>query len=162
MGTMLSLSDFELKNLEWGAYLHDVGKIGIPERILLKERALEPDERRVVEKHPIMGHTMIRNIEFLRFATDVVLSHHERFDGSGYPHGLKDQRIPLNARIFSIMDTLDAMTSDRPYRAALPISAVAAELQEKAGSQFDPEIIDVFVAAPVSSWHVQGRVAIHA
>ncbi len=162
MGSMLSLSDFELKNLKWGAYLHDVGKIGIPERILLKEGALEPEERRVVEKHPIMGHAMIRNIEFLQFATDVVLSHHERFDGTGYPHGLKEHRIPLNARIFAIMDTLDAMTSDRPYRAALPISAVVAELPEKAGSQFDPEIVEVFTTAPASSWHIQGRVAIHA
>ena len=162
MGRMLSLSEFELKNLEWGAYLHDVGKIGIPERILLKEGALEPEERRVVEKHPIMGHTMIRNIEFLRYATDVVLSHHERFDGTGYPHGLQEHRIPLNARIFSVMDTLDAMTSDRPYRAALPIAAVAAELQERAGSQFDPEITEVFIKAPASVWHVQGRVAIHA
>lgn len=115
-----------------------------------------------MEKHPIMGHTMIRNIEFLRYATDVVLSHHERFDGTGYPHGLQEHRIPLNARIFSVMDTLDAMTSDRPYRAALPIAAVAAELQERAGSQFDPEITEVFIKAPASVWHVQGRVAIHA
>jgi response regulator RpfG family c-di-GMP phosphodiesterase len=161
MGSMLALSDFELKNLKWGAYLHDVGKIGIPEHILRKDGALAADERRIVEKHPLMGHTMIRNIEFLRFATDVVLSHHERFDGTGYPHGLKEHRIPLNARIFSVMDTVDAMTSDRPYHAALPISAVVMELQQKAGSQFDPEIVQEFATAPASTWHVQGRVAIH-
>jgi putative nucleotidyltransferase with HDIG domain len=160
LGSMLNLSPFELKNLKWGAYLHDVGKIGIPERILLKTGELAPEERRVVEKHPIMGFTMIRNIEFLAYATDVVLSHHERYDGTGYPHGLKEERIPLNARIFAVMDTLDAMTSDRPYRAALPLSAVTAELRARAGTQFDPEIVELFLTAPTSHWLVQGRVAI--
>jgi putative nucleotidyltransferase with HDIG domain len=162
MGAMLTLSDFECKNLKWGAYLHDIGKIGIPEHILLKAGALEAEERMIMEKHPLMGYTMIRNIEFLQFATDVVLSHHECFNGRGYPQGLKDYQIPLNARIFAIMDTLDAMTSDRPYRAALPVSTVVAELQEKAGTQFDPEIVEVFIAAPRSTWHVQGRATAHA
>jgi putative nucleotidyltransferase with HDIG domain len=161
MGAMLTLSDFECKNLKWGAYLHDIGKIGIPEHILLKEGALEMEERRTMENHPLMGYTMIRNIEFLQFATDVVLSHHERFDGTGYPHGLKDYQIPLNARIFAIMDTLDAMTSDRPYRAALPASTAVTELREKSGSQFDPEIVEAFTAVPVSTWHVQGRILTH-
>jgi response regulator RpfG family c-di-GMP phosphodiesterase len=160
LGTLLGLSEFELKNLKWGAYLHDVGKIGIPERVLLKQGDLLPEERRVVEKHPVMGQMMIRNIEFLGFATDVVLAHHERFDGTGYPNGLKGERIPLNARIFSVMDTLDAMTSDRPYRAALPMAAVAAELEDKSGSQFDPEIVEVFLGAPASTWLVQGRVTL--
>jgi putative nucleotidyltransferase with HDIG domain len=159
LGSLLELSGFELKNLKWGAYLHDVGKIGVPERLLLKEGDLLPEERRIVEKHPIMGQAMIRNIEFLGFAVDVVLSHHERFDGSGYPHGLAGERIPLNARIFSVMDTLDAMTSDRPYRLALPHTAVRAELEDKVGSQFDPEIVKAFLAAPVDTWLVQGRPA---
>jgi response regulator RpfG family c-di-GMP phosphodiesterase len=158
LGALLELSEFELKHLKWGAYLHDVGKIGVPERVLLKQGELSAEERRIVEKHPIMGHTMIRNIEFLGFATDVVLSHHERYDGTGYPYGLKQDRIPLNARIFSVMDTLDAMTSDRPYRAALPLAAVAAELEDKAGSQFDPEIVAAFLAAPAATWQIQGRV----
>jgi putative nucleotidyltransferase with HDIG domain len=160
LGEILGLSAFELKNLKWGAYLHDVGKIGIPERILLKDSALAPEERRVVEKHPIMGYTMIRNIEFLSFATDVVLSHHERFDGTGYPHGLKAERVPLNARIFAVMDTLDAMTSDRPYRAALPFAAVIRELETKSGTQFDPEIVEAFTRAPESTWLIQGRVPV--
>jgi response regulator RpfG family c-di-GMP phosphodiesterase len=106
LGSMLDLSEFELKNLKWGAYLHDMGKIGIPESILLKPGPLTPEERHVIEKHPVMGYTMICNIEFLVHATDVVLSHHERFDGSGYPHGLRGTSIPLHARIFSIMDSL--------------------------------------------------------
>jgi response regulator RpfG family c-di-GMP phosphodiesterase len=155
LGTLLSLSAFELKNLKWSAYLHDVGKIGIPERILLKQGELDAEERRIVEKHPLMGYTMIRNIEFLTYATDVVLAHHERFDGTGYPYGQRDTRIPLHARIFAVIDTLDAMTSHRPYRRALPFAAVRKELECKAGSQFDPEIVDVFLAAPESTWLTQ-------
>jgi HD-GYP domain-containing protein (c-di-GMP phosphodiesterase class II) len=137
-----------------------VGKIGIPEHILLKEGELEPEERRVMEKHPVLGYGMIRNIEFLAYATEVVLGHHEKYDGTGYPYGLSDSRIALNARVFAIVDTLDAMTSDRPYRAALPISVVARELERQAGAQFDPQIVKVFLSAPLSTWLVQGRVAV--
>ena len=160
LGSLLSLSEFELKNLKWGAYLHDVGKIGIPEHILLKDGELEPEERRVMEKHPVLGHGMMRNIEFLSYATEVVLGHHERYDGSGYPYGLRGPRIALNARIFAVIDTLDAMTSDRPYRAALPVSVVARELERKAGAQFDPQIVEVFLSAPLSTWLAQARVAV--
>jgi len=160
LGALLELSAFELKNLKWGAYLHDVGKIGIPEHILLKPAPLTPEERTIVETHPVMGYNMIRNIEFLVHTTDVVLSHHERFDGSGYPHGLAGSRIPLHARIFSIMDTLDAMTSERPYRGALPLSAVKTEVERRSGSQFDPEITKAFLAAPESTWLIQERAAV--
>jgi response regulator RpfG family c-di-GMP phosphodiesterase len=160
LGKLLLLSDFELKYLKWGAYLHDVGKIGIPEHILLKKGPLLPEERRIMQRHPQMGHTMIRNIEFLGFATDVVLCHHESYDGSGYPRGLRGEDIPLNARIFSVVDTLDAMTSDRPYRSALPFTAFAAELKKKAGSMFDPEIVKAFLAAPQQTWLVQGGVVV--
>ena len=156
LGSLMSLSGFELKNLKWSAYLHDVGKIGIPELILLKAGDLEPDERRTVEKHPLMGYNMVRNIEFLASATDVVLAHHERFDGSGYPRGLSGARIPLHARIFAVVDTLDAMTSDRPYRRALPFSTVQKELSRCAGTQFDPEIVRIFLTAPAATWLVQG------
>jgi HD-GYP domain-containing protein (c-di-GMP phosphodiesterase class II) len=108
-----------------------------------------------------MGYNLVRNIEFLVHATDVVLSHHERFDGSGYPHGLRGTSIPLHARIFSIMDTLDAMTSDRPYKRALPFSAVAQEVESRAGSQFDPEVVEVFLSAPESIWLVQEKAAVN-
>lgn len=158
LGSAMSLSEFELKNLKWSAYLHDVGKIGIPEHILLKAGALEKDERRIVEKHPLMGYNMVRNIEFLSYATDVVLAHHERYDGSGYPQRLSQSRIPLPARIFAVVDTLDAMTSDRPYRAALQFSTVQTELARCAGTQFDPEIVQIFLAAPATTWLVQGPV----
>jgi HD-GYP domain-containing protein (c-di-GMP phosphodiesterase class II) len=103
---------------------------------------------------------MLRNIDFLEFATDVVIAHHERFDGSGYPRGLRGDSIPLNARIFAVVDTLDAMTSDRPYRAALPFSAFTAELRHTSGTLFDPEIVEAFMSAPDSTWEIQGRVAV--
>jgi HD-GYP domain-containing protein (c-di-GMP phosphodiesterase class II) len=160
LGTLLELSAFELKNLSWGAYLHDVGKIGIPEPILLKPGALSGEEWELMKKHPRMGYDLISNIEFLVHATDVVLSHHERYDGGGYPQGLAGEMIPLHARIFSLMDTLDAMTSERPYRAALPLSAVAEEVERLAGSQFDPEIARIFLSAPKSTWLVQERDAV--
>jgi putative nucleotidyltransferase with HDIG domain len=162
LGSMFDLSEFELKNLKCGAYLHDIGKIGVPESILLKPGSLTQEERHVIEKHPVMGYNLIRNIEFLVHATDVVLSHHERFDGSGYPHGLRGTSIPLHARIFSILDTLDAMTSDRTYRAALPLSMAAEEVKRRSGSQFDPEIVEVFLSAPESIWLVQERAAVSA
>ena len=156
LGRALGLSEFELKNLKWGAYLHDVGKIGIPEQLLLKPGTLTPEERSVMERHPVMGYTMIRSIEFLQFATDVVLCHHESFDGSGYPRGLRGERIPLAARIFSPMDTMDAMTSDRPYRPALPLASVHEELRNKSGTKYDPEVVEAFLALPPSTWLVQG------
>ena len=158
LGEALSLTGRELQNLKWGAYLHDVGKIGIPEPILLKPADLTPEERAVVEKHPNMGWSMLRGIEFLRHATDVVLSHHERFDGSGYPNRLRGADIPLHARIFAVMDSLDAMTSARPYRPALPFAAARRELEAQAGKQFDPDIIDKFLHASGTTWLTQCRV----
>ncbi|HTU01728.1 MAG TPA: HD domain-containing phosphohydrolase [Candidatus Sulfotelmatobacter sp.] len=156
LGAALSLSSFELRNLKWGAHLHDVGKIGIPESILLKPAALTLEERAVVERHPLMGWSILRGIEFLRNATDVVLSHHERFDGSGYPSRLLGATIPLNARIFAVMDALDAMTSERPYRPAMPFAAACGELERQAGKQFDPDIVDKFLRASGTTWSIQG------
>jgi putative nucleotidyltransferase with HDIG domain len=155
LGRILSLSEPELQNLRWGSYLHDVGKIGIPEQILLKQGPLTAEERAIMEKHPLMGHELLRNIDFLATASDVVLSHHERYDGTGYPHRVRGTRIPLHARIFSIMDTLDAMTSDRPYHLASPISTALGEIDSRAGSQFDPEIVRSFLSAPQSTWRIQ-------
>ena len=155
LGRRLQLSDFELRNLRWGAYLHDVGKIGIPESILLKPGELSPGERDTMKKHPLMGYAMLHGIEFLAHSTDVVLSHHERYDGMGYPHGLRGTSIPLNARIFALLDALDAMTSRRPYREPLDFSEAARELERMAGSQFDPEILEVFLRAPSLTWMFQ-------
>ena len=157
MGESLSLSAFELQNLKWGAYLHDVGKIGVPEHILLKPGDLTREERAVVQRHPVMGWSMLRGIEFLSYATDVVLSHHERFDGTGYPKRLSGSDIPLHARIFAVVDALDAMTSERPYRPALSFAAARSDLEGQAGTQFDPEILEIFLRAPESTWLIQGR-----
>jgi response regulator RpfG family c-di-GMP phosphodiesterase len=157
LGEAFSLTGRELQNLKWGAYLHDVGKIGIPDSILLKPASLTPEERAVVEKHPLLGWNMLRGIEFLRPATDVVLSHHERFDGSGYPNCLRGADIPLSARIFAVMDSLDAMTSGRPYRPVLPFAAARRELESQAGKQFDPDIIDKFLRTSGTTWLTQGR-----
>ena len=157
LGKMLSLTGRELQNLKWGAYLHDVGKIGIPESILLKPAELTPEERAVVERHPLMGWNMLRGIEFLRHTTEVVLSHHERFDGSGYPHRMRGVDIPLHARIFAVMDSLDAMSSARPYRPALPFAMARRELEAQAGRQFDPDIIDKFLHASETTWLTQGQ-----
>jgi cyclic di-GMP phosphodiesterase len=156
LGRALALSPFELESLKWGAYLHDIGKIGVPEGILLKKGPLLAEERKIMERHPAMGHTMIRNIEFLRYAADVVLYHHESYDGSGYPCGLSGERIPISARIFSVFDTLDAVTSERPYRAAQPFARAVDEVVKNSGEMFDPEIVEAFTALPETTWLVQG------
>ncbi len=158
LGRFLSLSEPELRHLKWGAYLHDVGKIGIPERILLKPGELTREERAIVEKHPVMGSTMLRGIAFLRRATDVVLHHHERFDGTGYPERLSGTDIPLHARIFAVMDALDAMTSERPYRHPLDLAESRRNLESEAARQFDPEILEIFLRSSASFWVVQRRV----
>ena len=158
LGKALSLSTFELQNLKWGAYLHDVGKIGVPEQILLKPGDLTKEERVVVEHHPLMGWNMLQGIDFLNYATDVVLSHHERFDGKGYPKKLAGTDIPLHARIFAVMDALDAMTSERPYRQPLPFANACQDLERLAGAQFDPEIVGIFLQASGETWLIQGRV----
>ncbi len=142
----------KLKQLQWGSYLHDIGKIGVPENILTKEGALTQEEMNLIRLHPVLGHRMISNIEFLRDSTGVVLYHHERFDGGGYPHGLTGKQIPLTARIFSVIDTMDAMLYDRPYRKASPYAALVEELRLEAGKQFDPQVVSVFLKIPETVW----------
>jgi HD-GYP domain-containing protein (c-di-GMP phosphodiesterase class II) len=130
---------------EYGFLLHDSGKVGIPERILNKPGPLTAAEWRVMRTHPLIGYQIVSGIPFLKTAAQVVRSHHEMFDGSGYPEGLKGEDIPLAARVFSVCDAFDAMTTDRPYRAALSIDHAAGEIERMAGSQFDPDVCRVFV-----------------
>jgi response regulator RpfG family c-di-GMP phosphodiesterase len=131
--------------VEFGFILHDVGKIGIPDAVLRKNEELTPAERRLVETHPILGEQMVGSAALLRGSgAQVVRSHHERWDGSGYPDGLMGDEIPLPARIFAVADTLDAMTSDRPYRQAGPWSDAVEEIVRQAGTQFDPGIVAAF------------------
>jgi putative nucleotidyltransferase with HDIG domain len=152
LGAGMGLQAFPLRNLRWSAYLHDIGKIGIPEHILDKPSSLTLEERNQVKEHPMLGFRMIRNIEFLKDATEVVLYHHEKYDGSGYPFGLKGEDIPVAARIFAVIDTMDAMLYERPYRKAQPFSELTAELKRQAGRHFDPRVVAVFLSFPESAW----------
>jgi response regulator RpfG family c-di-GMP phosphodiesterase len=157
LGEAMGLSHDQLRNLKWGAYLHDIGKIGVPENILSKAGDLTAEEMELVKVHPMLGFKMISNIDFLKDATDVVLFHHERYGGSGYPYDLKGEEIPLAARIFAVIDTMDAMIYDRPYRKALPFSALVEELKSKSGSQYDPDVVRVFLEFPESAWRVREK-----
>ncbi|HEV7888399.1 MAG TPA: HD-GYP domain-containing protein [Acidimicrobiales bacterium] len=130
---------------EYGFLLHDAGKVGVPERILGKPGPLTAAEWRVMRTHPLIGYQMLASIPFMENAAEIVRSHHEMFDGSGYPEGLKGEEITLPARVFSVVDAFDAMTTDRPYRAALSIQQAAEELVRMAGSQFDPDVVAAFV-----------------
>jgi putative nucleotidyltransferase with HDIG domain len=149
---VLRLDETELTWVRWGAILHDVGKIGIPDAILLKPGKLTEDEWTVMKRHPEMGYRMLQHIEFLEPALDVVLCHQERWDGTGYPRGLAGEAIPLGARIFAVVDTFDAMTSDRPYRKALTIDAARNEIRSFGGTQFDPSIATAFLSIDADRW----------
>jgi putative nucleotidyltransferase with HDIG domain len=128
-----------------GALLHDVGKIGVPDHILHKPGPLTPEEWDEMKRHSGIGHEMLHDIAFLSGAAEIVHAHHERFDGKGYPRGLIGDEIPLGARIFAIGDTLDAMTSDRPYRKALPAEVARWEILRHSGTQFDPKVVQAFL-----------------
>jgi response regulator RpfG family c-di-GMP phosphodiesterase len=128
-----------------GALLHDVGKIGVPDAILLKTGPLSPDEWVEMRRHPQTGHTILKSIPFLQVPAEILLTHHERFDGTGYPRGLAGDAIPLGARIFAVADTLDAITSDRPYRKGATVAAAREEIARCAGTQFDPRCVEAFL-----------------
>jgi response regulator RpfG family c-di-GMP phosphodiesterase len=143
----------QLRQIARGSYLHDIGKIGIPDGILFKEGALTAEETEVMRTHVRIGYDLVSRIAFLAPAAEIVLTHQERYDGTGYPQGLVGEEIPLGARIFAVADTLDAMTSDRPYRRALPFHAARAEVVRGSGRQFDPEVVRVFLAIPAEFWN---------
>jgi HD-GYP domain-containing protein (c-di-GMP phosphodiesterase class II) len=134
-----------LIEIEWGAALHDVGKIGIPDAVLLKPGKLTDEEWVTMQGHCEIGYRMLAGFSFLRGALPIVLHHHERYDGGGYPFGLSGEEIPFGARLFAVADAYDAMTSDRPYRAALPVTTALGELIRCSGSQFDPGVVRAFV-----------------
>ncbi len=141
-----------LRHIARGAFLHDIGKMGVPDSILTKPGPLTAEEREIMRRHCEIGYSVLERIPFLKEAAEIVLSHQECYDGSGYPRGLKGEHIPLGARIFAVADTLDAMISDRPYRKALPISAARDEIRRFSGRQFDPRVVEVFLAQPESLW----------
>jgi cyclic di-GMP phosphodiesterase len=129
----------------YGFFLHDIGKVGIPEHILCKPAALDASEWRVMREHPTIGAHIVEPIRFLEGAVDIVRSHHERWDGTGYPMGLRHEEIPLAARVFAIADSFDAMTNDRPYRKALSVEEAVDEIVLGACSQFDPDVVQIFL-----------------
>ncbi|KPJ62956.1 MAG: hypothetical protein AMS15_02215 [Planctomycetes bacterium DG_23] len=143
----LGLSPEEQKTVELAALLHDVGKIGTPETILHKEGTLTPQQKAVVHSHSSRGANIISNIKGIEDIVQTVRHHHERFDGSGYPNGLKGVSIPLYSRIIALADAYDAMTSIRPYRENIPLAEVISEIKKKAGEQFDPEIVSALLSA---------------
>lgn len=142
----------QLHEIKRGAYLHDIGKIGIPDGILLKDGPLTRQEQDVMRSHVAIGYQLVKRIGFLAPAAEIVLAHQEHYDGRGYPLGLSGGEIPVGARIFAVADTFDAMTSDRPYRKALPAEAAFEEIRKEAGHQFDPEVVRVFLSLPQDTW----------
>lgn len=142
----------ELKIIKHGAFLHDIGKMAIPDAILLKPGRLKPDELLVMREHCAKGYQIVRKVPFLREAAEIVYSHQEFFNGGGYPRGLKGEEIPLGARIFAVADTLDAITSDRPYRKGSPFSAARNEIARCSGTQFDPRVVEAFLHMPPIVW----------
>ena len=148
----LGVDGDQLRITAHGAFLHDIGKIATPDSILLKPGKLEPDEIAVMRDHCRCGYEMVRKIPFLRDAAEIVYSHQERFDGTGYPRGISGAQIPLGARIFAVADTLDAMTSDRPYRKGTSFPSAQQEIARCSGTQFDPSIVGVFLDIPCDFW----------
>jgi putative two-component system response regulator len=135
-----------------GALLHDIGKIGVSDNILLKPAKLDEAEWEIMRQHPAVGYEILSGIGYFSGAAELVLSHHECYDGGGYPNRLRGEEIPVSARIFALVDTLDAMTSDRPYRKALSFQAVRDEVMRCSGQQFDPKLVEVFLSIPKVSW----------
>ena len=152
LGRKMGLSQEDLSIIVKGALLHDIGKIGIPDSILLKTEQLDQDEWNIMKKHPVLGYNLLKKINFLEHSAQLVLTHHERYDGNGYPNNLPGNDIPIGARIFSVVDALDAMTSERSYNKAITFEQALSRIEEASGTQFDPEVIKYFVEIPLSKW----------
>ena len=148
----LGLGEPDLTVVEHGALLHDIGKIGVRDRVLLKAGPLDSAEWTEMKRHPELGWALLQRVDYLRPASQIVLQHQEKWDGSGYPNGLRGDQIVIGARIFHVVDTLDAMTSDRPYRKARPFSEARAEIERCAGTQFDPLVAASFLKVSADEW----------
>ena len=149
----MGINPSQIKVIARGAFLHDIGKMAIPDDILRKPGKLSPEEQGVMREHSARGYHMLRKIPFLSEAAEIVFTHQEHFDGSGYPSGLRGNEIPIGARIFALADTLDAITSDRPYRKAKSFDDAREEILRCSGSQFDPTVVEVFLKVPNELWH---------
>jgi putative nucleotidyltransferase with HDIG domain len=167
LGREMGLAPDQMRSLEFGALLHDIGKIGVPDAILRKPGPLTEDEWSRMREHPVLGGKILRGIEFLEGAGRVVSEHHEKWDGSGYPRGLRGSQIDIKARIFAVADAFDAVVSTRVYRNAKPYEVALAELKRHAGQQFDPEVVEAFERIPPKEWkvlhhHLTGTEAKHS
>jgi HD-GYP domain-containing protein (c-di-GMP phosphodiesterase class II) len=147
----LHVNGDRLINLERAAILHDVGKVAIADAILSKPGPLTETEWQEMRKHPAVGYGMVKDVPFLGAAAEVILCHHEHFDGTGYPYGFRGEEIPLGARVFAVVDAYDAITSDRPYRKAMPHQYALEEIRRNAGSQFDPQIVEAFLGVGIEN-----------
>ena len=145
LASLMGFDQDELVHVRRGALLHDIGKIGIPDDILHKPGKLTDVERAIISKHPQYAYELLQPITYLRPVLDIPYCHHEKWDGSGYPRGLKGDEIPLAARIFAIADVFDALTSDRPYRKAWTREEAINYIREQAGTHFDPKIVEIFI-----------------
>jgi putative nucleotidyltransferase with HDIG domain len=149
---VMGCSEEQLNTTARGALLHDLGKIGIPDAILKKPGPLTDEQRATMKTHVRMGYNLLNRIPFLAGAAEIVLTHHERFDGTGHPQGLFGAEIPLGARIFAVADSLDALTSDRPYHRATPFAVAREEITQKSGEQFDPDVVSAFLSIDEGTW----------
>ena len=160
LGREYGLNSEQMKSLEFGSLLHDIGKIGVPDSILRKPAKLTEEEWVRMREHPLHGQQILRGIEFLQGAARVVAQHHEKWDGTGYPLGLRGEDIDINARIFAVADAFDAITSDRVYRRGKSYEAAAQELDDWAGRQFDPKVVEAFHRVPKEDWEELHRLSL--
>jgi HD-GYP domain-containing protein (c-di-GMP phosphodiesterase class II) len=142
----MEIEEDDLEHIRRGAILHDIGKMGIPDQILRKEGELTAEERQIILKHPQTAYDLLKQIPFLEKALEIPYCHHERWDGMGYPRGLKEREIPLSARIFAVADVWDALTTDRPYRKGWSREEAIQYLIRESGKHFDPRVMNVFLS----------------
>jgi putative two-component system response regulator len=159
VGTVLDLSAEALETVRLGGLLHDLGKIAVPDRVLLKHGPLSRREFDLIRAHPAAGAEIVRPLASFSAPEPVVLHHHERFDGKGYPHGLAGHAIPMGARVVAVADSFDAMTTDRPYRRGMPIETALSKLREGRGGQWDPDVVDAFITLYARTDDVNGHEA---
>ncbi|MBN1567516.1 MAG: response regulator [Acidobacteria bacterium] len=152
LARQLGMSEAQTKTIERGVLLHDIGKIGIPDALLRKREKLNPSEWQLMQRHPEIGYRILSSIKFLKGAAQLVLHHHEQFDGNGYPQKLKGSEIDSGARVFAIADALDDLTSDRPFQSAISFEAAIRKIENMSGAQLDPAYVQEFLKIPVSSW----------
>jgi putative nucleotidyltransferase with HDIG domain len=148
----IGLDKETIKDIRRGALIHDIGKIGVPDAVLHKPGVLDDEERIIIEHHPQAGYNMLSGIPYLREEIQIVICHQEKWDGTGYPYGLRGEKIPIGARLFAVADTFDALTSDRPYRQGCPYEIARKIIEKESGRQFDPKVVDAFLAIPADEW----------